>query len=169
MQDWVARHPTMTPPLCWCPFLPVWSLVLSVAPVISASSSVDLGHGPHAPGTCVSRRVCVFVLHALDSFLSFPDRGLVPILGRVLFLVLVPFLGPSLDSYLGRWEGGRQHCLVFPSRQHQPSATTKCRTYITSLDPWNHNLYIGIIIFPHITHDLQVTINLRKKLIKKQM
>ena len=33
--------------------------------------------------------------------------------------------------------------------------------------PFNHNLYIGIIIFPHIdNHNLQVTINLRKKQLK---
>ena len=30
----------------------------------------------------------------------------------------------------------------------------------------NYNLYIGIIIFPHITHNIQVIINLRKKQLK---
>ena len=33
--------------------------------------------------------------------------------------------------------------------------------------PCNHSLYIGIIIFPHLTHNLQATIYFKKKDIKK--
>ena len=36
-------------------------------------------------------------------------------------------------------------------------------------NPCNHSLYIGIIIFPHIDkHNLQATINFKKKGIKKE-
>ena len=34
--------------------------------------------------------------------------------------------------------------------------------------PCNHSLYIGIIIFPQITHNLQATIYFKKKNIKKE-